>query len=261
MIPLKYLGQNFLNGYHVSERICSFLDITEIETILEIGPGTGSITRFLSKLGKRTVAVEMDPRLALNLKEKALENVEIINADILKFRIENYIAEPYSIIGSLPYNISKQIIKNFLELEKPRANELLFVIQKEVAENYTALPPKSTYLANYAQLFADSKILMNINRKKFSPVPKVDSCLIQFKLKKPEENFHKLNKFFRILFSNPRKKILNNIRPLIENSQLNKFKSTVKQIIDLNKRPAEVSFKEMKDLYLMYNTFQNEKQS
>lgn len=262
MKPLKHLGQNFLNRKQMAERIVSASDPDGNSTFLEIGPGKGALTFLLYPKVKRLICVEKDPRLYQFIKEEIsqrnITNITIINKDILDFRAESLQTDNYNIIGSLPFNISKKIIKKFIQDEKIRPQNMTFVIQKDVAENYIAQAPRSTYLSNYAMLFSGCKILFDISAKNFSPIPKVDSSVIQFILKTPHEKSSQKAKFLKQIFHHPRKTVRNNLKGMIPKDQWTAAQEQFLNIVNMNKRPAELALRQLEDLFMMYNTLRED---
>lgn len=262
MKPLKHLGQNFLNRKQIAERIVSSSNPDGNSTFLEIGPGKGALTFLLYPRVKELICVEKDPRLYQFMKEeiskRKIPNITIINADILDFKAERLKTSRYNIIGSLPFNISKKIIKKFIQEEEIRPQEMTFVIQKDVAENYIAQSPRSTHLSNYAGLFSDCKILFNISAKNFDPIPKVDSSVIQFILKIPHPKSNEKSKFLKQIFHHPRKTARNNLRGMIPKEQWPAGQKKLLSVVNLDKRPAELTLKQLEDLFMMYNTLRED---
>lgn len=258
MRSLKHLGQNFLTSSSVIARIIKELNPQKGETIVEIGPGKGALTFKIAPKTSRLICIEKDPRLCQTLNfeifNKNIKNIEIVNQDILKFRPGNYSLKSYKIYGSLPFNISKRIIMKFLELEDFKPKNMLFIIQKEVAEDYVANPPHSTYLSVYSKLYSNCQKIFNIKKSSFSPIPKVDASLIRFTLKKPSPDSRSKAAFFKQLFNKPRKTVLNNLRSFTKSAETIEKLLTSRLKDLLSKRPEQLSFREMEDLYLMYNT-------
>ena len=219
--PIKHLGQNFLINKTVISKLIKGAKILKTDTLLEIGPGMGVLTQEIAKIAKKVIAVEKDPRMCNFLKERLqnFDNIEIINQDILKFQIQNYKSQinskfkiqNYKIIANLPFYITAPVIRKFLETKNP-PQEMVLIIQKEVAQRICAKPPKMSILAVSVQFYANPKILSYVSKKSFYPQPKVDSAIIQIK---PEKKY-KVNpdKFFKIVkagFSQPRKQLANNL--------------------------------------------------
>ena len=208
--PIKHLGQNFLIDKTVISKLIKGAKLLKTDTVLEIGPGMGVLTQEIAKIAKRVIAVEKDPRMCKLLKERLrdFKNIEIINQDILKFqpKIENY-----KIISNLPFYITAPTIRKFLEAKNP-PQEMILIIQKEVAQRICAQPSKMSILAVSVQFYSNPKILSYVSKKSFYPQPKVDSAIIKIILEKK----YKINidKFFKVVkagFSQPRKQLANNL--------------------------------------------------
>jgi 16S rRNA (adenine1518-N6/adenine1519-N6)-dimethyltransferase len=261
----KAFGQNFLISPATISRIISVIEPHEHPTILEIGPGRGALTRHLSGITKNLVAVEIDPFLASRLSDQ-YENdpdVSILNRDILDPRPIPEIKPPYAVAGSLPYNISKPIIRKYLTTDTDRPTHVHVVTQKEVAEDYTALPPKNTFLASFARIYSEPEWHFPIPNTHFSPIPKVDGAFISFSLKAPPPCHEQMGPFFRGMFSNPRKTIKNNIASFLKGRQTGTGGIDLPPLpasIKPDMRPSELSFSQLTDLFFVYNTsYQHEK--
>ena len=215
--PKKRLGQNFLADKNVLEKIIKAGNITSEDIILEIGPGTGILTRELVKKAKKVIAIEKDPAMVEILRErfKEIKNLEIVQKDILKIDPPQ---KPYKIIANLPYYITSPLIRKFLE-EKRKPTLMVLMVQKEVGQRICAKPPDMNLLAVSVQFYAEPKIISYISKKSFWPQPKVDSAIIRIAPRQPAQ--HRTcsgagfrEQFFRIVkagFSQPRKQILNNL--------------------------------------------------
>ena len=220
--PRKSLGQNFLTSRGVLGDILKAANLTKQDTVLEIGPGIGTLTRGLAQSAKRVVAVEKDPAMVEILKEttKDLPNIEIIQGDILKLRQAKELLilskEAYRVVANLPYYITSPVIRMFLEAEtKPEL--LVLMVQKEVAQRICAKPPKMSLLAVSVQIYGEPSIVAYVKKGCFWPQPKVDSAILKIaphnltKLSYPQLD---LVKFFTVVkagFKQPRKQLLNNL--------------------------------------------------
>ncbi len=196
--PKKSLGQNFLINAGVLEKIVSAAELSPNDTVLEIGPGTGNLTKLLSEKVRstnsgqagRVIAVEKDHRLIGELKEKFKNtNVEVIEGDILNFTIESLMKIPrlnlviqgltlYKVVANIPYYITSHLLKTIFE-EWPRPELIILTVQKEVAQRIVAKPPNMNLLALSVQLYSDVKIICYVSRGSFRPTPKVDSAIIK----------------------------------------------------------------------------------
>jgi len=211
----KSLGQNFLIDEDVINKIINTGSIQN-KNILEIGPGTGNLTRaILAKNPKKMFVIEKDSELCLLLRKKFNEEIEIINKDILKFDEKNLHNEKLTVFGNLPYNISTEILcKWIVNLDQNNFwfDELILMFQKEVADRIIAEFNTSNYgrlsiLSNWKLKI--SKIC-DISPQSFSPKPKIDSTLLFFTPKKNYfsiDNPKNLEKITRIFFNHRRKMI------------------------------------------------------
>jgi len=237
VIPKKHLGQNFLIDERIKEKIVSSCNLTPEDIILEIGPGQGALTRLLAKEARRVIAVEMDHVLANQLKEDFQgSNVSIIHFDILKYSFES-LPQKIKVIGNLPYNISTPIITKILN-NSEKFSVGYFTLQKEYGERMAANVNTKTYgaLSCFVQYFADIKLLFKIMNTAFRPVPKVQSCFLELKIKERRDLEEKKEKFlFKLIeqaFKHRRKTIYNSLSSIIP-------KETIPQLLE----PLELNIK------------------
>lgn len=210
----KRLGQNFLIDKRMVNRIVSACDLKADETILEIGPGQGALTRELIPYVKRIIAVEADRQLIEKLKSDFdPDKLEVHHGDFLKFDLSQ-VPRPIKAVGNLPYYISSPIIARVIE-ERAVFSSLFMTVQLEFGERLVAQPRTKNYgaLSVLVQFHAEPKLLFTIGNRSFKPVPKVTSCFIRMDLrKKPaadvkDEDF--FGKVVRMAFSQRRKTLLN----------------------------------------------------
>lgn len=223
----KSLGQNFLKSKPALNKMCEASEVNNKDIILEIGPGKGALTEKLLERAHKVIAIEKDNDLASFLKEKFANDLknkklEIINGDILDFNIKEYGLknQKYKIVANIPYNITGAIIKKFLSNDiQPGIMTLL--VQKEVAERIVSRDGKESILSLSVKAYGNPKYEMKVDKKYFSPSPKVDSAIINikdisrknFKSDKAEEIFFEVVKSG---FSHKRKLMLRNIEKVIE---------------------------------------------
>ena len=241
----KSLGQNFLIDEKVLNQIVNCVNI-ENKTILEIGPGTGNLTKYiLNKKPKNFTVIEKDNDLANKLKEHFKENLNIINNDILNIDERSLFKEKVIVFGNLPYNISTEILSKWIiNLNNDFWFEnLVLMFQKEVADRIIANYNNSNYgrlsiLANWKLIV---KKICDIKPNSFSPKPKIDSSLLFFT---PKKDFYKINnpknleKITRIFFSNRRKMIKKPFNQIFNGN----LRILEKLKIDLNLRPQNLNF-------------------
>ncbi|MEI6054154.1 MAG: 16S rRNA (adenine(1518)-N(6)/adenine(1519)-N(6))-dimethyltransferase RsmA [Candidatus Saccharibacteria bacterium] len=206
----KSLGQHWLHDREVLSHIADCADLNEKDTVLEIGPGLGTLTSELLRRVGKVVAVEFDSELARKLPGQFPgKNLEVINQDILKFDL-NTLPVGYKVVANVPYYITSKIIQMLMTANnKPSTTVLL--VQKEVAQRLAAKPGQMSILAVSAQVFADVSLGDIVPAKLFIPPPKVDSQVVVLKTKE-ESFFSDVNEldFFKVVkagFSAKRKKL------------------------------------------------------
>ena len=245
--PKKSLGQNFLIDNNILRKIIKLTKISN-NNIIEIGPGTGNLTKeIIEQKPNNLILIEKDQTLTNNLKN-TLENhinYKIFNGDILKFNLEQNIKNNSIIIGNLPYNISSQILIKLIKFKKwlPRYKKLILMFQKEVADKILAKCNTPNYGRLSVITAARLKITshFNVSPNSFYPVPKVRSTVLvfepiinkNFKIK----NLDNLEKISHIFFSRKRKMVNKAFNKLFD-----KPLDVAKKInINLNLRPNEIT--------------------
>ena len=241
----KSLGQNFLVDENILKKIVSIIKI-ENRSILEVGPGTGNLTSCILKNNpKKLIVIEKDNNLAILLKKKFKEKIEIINKDILKINEKDLANEKLLVFGNLPYNISTEILaKWILNLENKFFwfDSLILMFQKEVADRIISKFNSSKYgrLSILSNWKLEVKKICDIKPDSFYPKPKVKSSLLFFKPKKIFYQFkdpRNLEKMTRIFFNQRRKKIKKPFNLLFKNNT-----NILKNLkIDLNLRPHNLN--------------------
>ena len=181
----KSLGQNFLKSEIALKKIVEAGEIKKSDVILEIGPGKGALTEKLLASGCQLVAVEKDRDLYELLKDKFQKEIAegklvLLNEDILKFQISNFKFPKYKIIANIPYNITGAILKKFLTAEK-QPERMVLMVQHEVASRIIARDGKESILSMSVKAYGEPKMIMKVNKRYFSPAPKVDSAIIEIK--------------------------------------------------------------------------------
>jgi 16S rRNA (adenine1518-N6/adenine1519-N6)-dimethyltransferase len=201
-IDLKHsLGQNFLTDPALRDAVAEQAGLLREDEVLEVGAGVGTLTVALAPRCRRLVAVELDGRLIPGLRESlaGLDNVEIVRTDILRFNVRSAFPDGKEIVaGNIPYNLTGALIRKLLD-EPPRPRRLSLVVQKEVAERWTASSGAS--LATVAvQVFAEARLLMTIPAAAFTPAPRVDSALVRLDVReRPAVEVDDLQSFFRFV--------------------------------------------------------------
>ena len=236
----KGFGQNFLIDTNVLDNIADAAGITSEDTVLEIGPGFGSLTQTVAERAKKVISLEIDTKLIPILNETLADynNIEIINKDVLKCDIDELSREkndgkPFKVVANLPYYITTPIIMDMLE-KHSAVTSMTVMVQKEVAERMQAGPKSSDYgaLSVAVQFYADTNIDMIVQPSCFMPRPKVAFAVITLKLRdKPSVDVKDKKLFFHIVkcaFGQRRKTLLNT---LCNQGNFNMTKEEIGEII------------------------------
>jgi 16S rRNA (adenine1518-N6/adenine1519-N6)-dimethyltransferase len=254
-IDLKHsLGQNFLTDPAVRDAVAEHAGLENDDEVLEVGAGVGTLTVALAPRCRRVVAVELDGRLIPALRESlaGFDNVEVVRTDILRFNVRSAFPDGKEIVaGNIPYNLTGALIRKLLD-DPPRPRRLSLVVQKEVAERWTASSGAS--LATVAvQVFAEARLLFTIPASAFTPAPRVDSALVRLDVReRPAVNVDDLQAFFRFVeavFQGRRKQLggtLGRISGIGSTAAGARLRSVG---IDPERRPQTLSLAEWNGLY------------
>lgn len=251
----KSLGQNFLVNDEIALEIVSGAEVCRDDIVLEIGPGVGSLTRYIADRAKMVIAVEIDtkaiPLLEKNTKD--LDNVRIINDDILKVDLGMLLGDVrgnIKVVANLPYYITSPIIMYLLESEI-NFHSITVMVQKEVGDRLLASPGTKDYgvLTLAVSYYAIVEKIVDVGRENFHPVPKVDSVVVRLLLKskikrlskKEESNLFKL---IKAGFNMRRKNLLNSFKNLFEGNKEEVREFLDKAGIDGNRRGETLSLEE-----------------
>ncbi|MEW6117711.1 MAG: 16S rRNA (adenine(1518)-N(6)/adenine(1519)-N(6))-dimethyltransferase RsmA [Nitrospirota bacterium] len=215
----KHLGQNFLFDPSILTRIVEAAGISAEDTVVEIGPGHGSLTKLLALAARKVIAIELDPELYQKLSEDPLlpNNVTLVFNDALKYRYEEL--ESFKVVANIPYYITTPLIFRLLDAKK-HITSMTFTIQREVAERIVASPGTKDYgaLSIGVQFYATPRIEFIVPRGAFRPIPKVDSAVVHIQiLDKPRVEVRDEKLFFKVVktaFAQRRKTLSNALKPL-----------------------------------------------
>lgn len=215
--PSKGLGQNFLIDEAALAEIVDAGLVTSEDTVLEIGPGLGSLTRHLATRASRVVAVELDRKMIPVLSEtlKKFPNVEVIQGDVLDVDLSAALGENgYRVVANIPYYITSAVIRRLLELPA-RPRSIALTIQKEVAERVCAKSGDLSLLALSVRIYGEPSYVMTIGKDAFYPAPKVDSAVVRIDLfDEPLVAAERQDEFFRMIkagFGQKRKTLRNSL--------------------------------------------------
>ncbi len=250
----KRLGQNFLQDPFALEKIAAISEIKSTDSVLEIGAGLGSLTRYLSVSAREVVAVELDDKLVPVLLGviKPYANVRLIHGDILKLQPKELGLPPeYIVAANIPYHITSAIIRHLLESE-PRPRRIVLTVQKEVAERICSNPPDMSLLALSVQVYGKPGIRARIPASAFFPAPKVDSAVAKIEIyPDPLIPYPLLPQFFKLIkagFSQKRKTLRNALSSGLKIPALEAENLLSKAGIDSSRRAETLNLEEWKIL-------------
>jgi len=258
VVPAKSLGQNFLVDRGALNSLLEAAELKKGDVIIEIGPGTGILTKELLKKSKKVIAFEKDKRMCALLQDSLgkFKNLKIIQGDILT--AASKLPKNYKVVANIPYYITSPIIRKFLE-SKNKPELMILMAQKEVGQRICANPPNMSILSVSVQFYAKAKIIRYVSRSSFWPRPKVDSAIIKI-TPLIDTDLKPINTdlFFKIVkagFSHPRKQLLNNF-----SKGLNLSREKIEKILkesDINPQQRAETLSTEKWIELSYNFYNN----
>jgi 16S rRNA (adenine1518-N6/adenine1519-N6)-dimethyltransferase len=258
--PDKGLGQNFLHDPAILADIVAAAGVTRSDTVLEVGPGLGSLTRHLAAAARAVVAVELDRRLEAVLRDvlKPYSNVRLIQGDILGYTAAGLGLPPeYVVVANIPYNITSALLRHLLESD-PRPRRLVLTIQKEVAARICAAPPDMSLLTLSVQVYGEPRIEARLPAAAFFPSPKVDSAVVRIDvLEQPRIPPAQLETFFRLIkagFSQRRKTLRNSLSAGLRTSPADAEAWLRRAGIDPGRRAETLSLEEWGELCRTYGS-------
>jgi 16S rRNA (adenine1518-N6/adenine1519-N6)-dimethyltransferase len=247
----KSLGQHFLNSKKALDQIVQASGLSKNDIVLEIGPGTGILTKEILSSGAKVIAIEKDIRafdlIKQNFKNEIKSNqLQIINKDILEMDMNSIGLQnsKYVIVANIPYYITGAILEKFLEYE-PRPQKMVLLVQKEVAERIITRDGKESILSISVKAFGNPKIIDTVPRGAFVPPPNVDSAILlidEISDTKFSTQGINIKHFFKIVkagFAHKRKYLIRNIESVIPNQTITEIWS--KNNIDPKIRPENVN--------------------
>lgn len=260
MKPNETYGQNFLLNDIVLQDMVDSVPMKKGDAILEVGPGLGNLSRYLSDTGHEVFSVEKDPKFlpVLRAVKKDYKNFDFTVDDILKFDFQTKFKthKRYHVVANIPYYITGKIIQLFVQA-KHKPQSITILIQKEVAENVTAKPGRLNLLAISVQLHGQATLLQKVLARDFYPAPKVDSSVIQIILDdRPKYEVDDEKRFFGLLracFSGKRKQLHNTLTNYLQKPKDEVIKILEGLKIDSAARPQELSIEEWVKLYKKVN--------
>jgi 16S rRNA (adenine1518-N6/adenine1519-N6)-dimethyltransferase len=252
----KGLGQNFLQDPLALEKIVAAAEIQPTDTVLEIGPGLGSLTRYLAISAKEVITVELDPNLIPPLKAvlSPYQNIRVIQGDILKLSPNDLITEKdYLVVANIPYYITSAVIRHLLEHD-PKPRHIVLTVQREVAQRICAAPGDMSLLALSVQVYGKPRIAARIPAGAFFPAPKVDSAVLSIDIyPTPRVKPELLDTFFQLIkagFSQKRKTLRNSLSSGLRISPAQAADLLTRANIDPQRRAETLSIEEWENLSL-----------
>lgn len=250
--PKKSLGQHWLEDELTLETIVELADIKSTDTVLEVGPGKGNLTRLLLAKSKNVIGIELDNYLANKLNtDDDFDELKVVNESILKFDLTT-LPTDYKIVANIPYYLTSNLLRLLSESSNP-PSLIVLLVQKEVAQRVAAKPGSMSLLSVTTQFYWDIELKQIVLANMFVPPPKVDSQVILLKRRKhllfkdiDEKEFFRLVK---IGFSARRKTLLNSLANglRLDKSETGELLKIAK--VDPNTRPQELNLEEWYKIY------------
>jgi len=215
--PKKSLGQNFLHDPNALEKIVATAEVMPEDTVVEIGPGTGTLTEVLAQQARHVISIEIDERFRpiLDSQLAQFKNVVMVYDDFLNVNVLQLVGtKDYLVVANVPYYITSKILRQILESHRP-PRRVVLTIQYELAERIIATPPDMSLLAVSVQFYGAPKIVTKLNPAAFWPRPDVDSAVLKIETyDKPPVDVPDSKTFFRVVragFSQKRKQLKNSL--------------------------------------------------
>ncbi|OHA89608.1 MAG: ribosomal RNA small subunit methyltransferase A [Candidatus Zambryskibacteria bacterium RIFCSPHIGHO2_02_FULL_43_14] len=245
----KSLGQHFLKSERALATIVEVGNLSVTDTVLEIGPGTGTLTEKLLAIDCQVLAIEKDDNLYDTLKIKFQKEIvsgqlKLIHDDILKFDFKKLTAKSYKLIANIPYNITGAILKKFLSAEH-QPKQMVLLMQKEVAKRIVAQDDKESILSISVKAYGIPRYVETVKAGSFAPMPKVDSAIVV--IENISKNYFKNlteKDFFEIVragFKSKRKKLSSNLSTIFHKDKVQEVFQKLK--LDRNLRAEDADIK------------------
>jgi 16S rRNA (adenine1518-N6/adenine1519-N6)-dimethyltransferase len=247
----KDLGQHFLIDEKALDKIVETANLTKDDKVIEVGPGMGILTRELCQNAGEVIAIELDSTMLSVVKTACIkhDNLRVENQDILK--LDTSKLKNYKVVSNLPYYVTSPTIRMFLEAEN-KPEEMVLLVQREVAERIAAKPGRMSILAVSVQFYGDPVIVGIVPRASFFPAPKVDSAILKIKVyKKPIFNVE-TKRFFQIVkagFGEKRKQLINSLAGGMKLNRAEVEKWLAKSEINPQMRAEALSMTDWHELY------------
>jgi len=244
-------GQNFFKDVNLVAELVDLVNISPKDTVCEIGPGEGIITKKLAKVVKKVIAVEIDKELYLKLKEKFNDNpnVSLINEDFLKYEI---LEDEYKVFSNIPFNITADVVRKLLSEDNPPI-ETYLVLQKEATDRFTGIP-KKTQFSVLSKPWFNFEVIKKFNKSDFEPEPSVDTVFLKIEKRKnpslSEDEKSEYIKFVKYGFSKWKANLGKNYKKVFSYKQWKRLSKDLK--FKLNSQPTDLTFDQWLGLFKFY---------
>jgi 16S rRNA (adenine1518-N6/adenine1519-N6)-dimethyltransferase len=252
------LGQNFLIDQQLRDAIARAAGTSMEDDVLEVGAGAGTLTTSLAPLCRRVVAVEFDRRLIPMLREvtQGHPNIEIVQADILRFDVAAAFPKGGEVVvGNIPYNVTGALLRKLLD-NAPRPRRLSLVVQKEVAQRWTASTAASLSTVS-VQVYATAEMVFTIPASSFTPEPRVDSALVTLDVRdRPAVDVDDMDRFFRFaeeVFQFRRKQLGGTLARISGMTSGDAALRLSELGVDAARRPQTLTLREWEGVYGAFN--------
>jgi len=254
--PKKSLGQNFIFDKNIQKKLIASYNLRSSDRVLEIGAGFGELTKLIASCVTFVYALEIDRSLCKILEENTREypNIKIINRDILKFNLNSYFKGTkgkIKIAGNIPYYITTPIIAHLFKF-RDKIETIFLTVQKEFAKRIASDAGSKEYgsFSCFVQYYCIPRAIFYIKRGSFSPSPKVDSCVLELKIRRaPAVKVNDEKLFFKVIragFNKRRKTLRNSLEGVIPLEKLAQF--FYRYNIESNIRPEKLSLSDFANL-------------
>ncbi len=250
-VAKKSLGQHWLSDEAALTDICEAGKVDKNDTILEIGPGNGTLTRHLVERAKHVIAVELDGSLVRQLSQQKIANLEVVQGDILRFDL-TALPPAYKVVANIPYYLTSKLLRVLSESSNP-PSACILLVQKEVAQRVAARPGGMSILSVTTQFYWQVSTGNVVPAKLFTPPPKVDSQILIL-VRRPKPQLPNVNPklFFRLVkagFSARRKTLLNTLSSSLKIGKLEITSLLTSSGIDPQTRPQQLSLNDWEKIY------------
>lgn len=250
----KSLGQHWLKDDETLKEIATVASLGSSDVVLEVGPGHGTLTKYLTSQAKLVVAVELDKELARALASQNHDRLEVVQADILKFDLSS-LPPDYKVVANIPYYLTGHLLRLLATSNNP-PRKIVLLVQKEVAQRIAAGPGSMSILAVSLQLFYEVKLGQLVPAELFTPPPKVDSQVV-IMTRRSEPLFKDLDasKFMQIVragFSSPRKKLRSSLSAGLQLTKEETDQLLAEAEVNGNLRAQRLSLKQWHAIYMRY---------